>query len=36
VKFLEGRTDKDMRSGAIVRTLENARKRVKRLTKRGG
>ena len=36
VKFLEVRTDKDMRSGVIVRTLENARKRLRRLTKRGG
>jgi FMN phosphatase YigB (HAD superfamily) len=30
-KYLSGRTDKDMRSGPLARTLENARKRIKRL-----
>jgi len=32
-RFLNRKTDKDMRSGAITPTLENARKRLKRLTK---
>jgi len=31
-RYLSGRTDKDMRSGPLARTLENARKRIKRLT----
>jgi len=31
VKYLQGKTDKDMRSGALVRTVENVRKRLKRL-----
>ena len=30
-EYLSGRTDKDMRSGPLTRTLENARKRIKRL-----
>lgn len=32
-KFLERKTDKDMRSGPITRTFENARKKIKRLIK---
>ena len=32
-KYLAGKSDKDMRSGPIVRSLENARKQIKRLTK---
>jgi len=32
-KYLAGRTEKDMRSGPIVRTMENARKQIKRLMK---
>ena len=32
-KYLAGKTDKDMRSGPIVRTLENAREKLKRFTK---
>jgi HAD domain in Swiss Army Knife RNA repair proteins len=31
VKYLQGKTDKDMRSGALVRTVENVRKGLKRL-----
>ena len=30
-KFLQGKTDRDMRSGPIVRTLENLRTGLKRL-----
>ena len=32
-RYLVGKTDRDMRSGTIVRTLENARKQIKRLAK---
>jgi hypothetical protein len=32
-RYLSRKSDNDMRSGRIVRTLENARKRIKRLTK---
>ena len=31
VKYLQGKTDKDMRSGALIRTVENVRKGLKRL-----
>jgi len=31
VKYLRGKTNKDMRSGAMVRTVENVRKKLKRL-----
>lgn len=32
-KYLSGRSDKDMRRGPLVRTLENARKQIKRFAK---
>ena len=32
-RYLNGRTDKDMRAGPLARTLENARKRIKRIAK---
>ena len=31
VKYLQGKTDKDMTSGVLVRTVENVRKELKRL-----
>jgi hypothetical protein len=31
IKYLQAKTDKDMRSGALVRTVENVRKGLKRL-----
>jgi hypothetical protein len=32
-KFLNGKTNRDLRSGPVTRTLENARKQLKRLIK---
>jgi hypothetical protein len=31
IRYLQGKTDKDMRSGPVIRTVENVRKGLKRL-----
>ena len=33
IRYLQGKTDKDMRSGRVTRTMENVRKGLKRIVK---